>query len=418
MQFKTTIKVFQQVVDSAYRALSNRPTHAILSNLLIEVDSNGELKVTGDSLTICITAYGVVNVQEPGAVLVSGKLLRDMLAKINESDSLLTVCFDESNNSVTFTSDTNFKFNLRVCKEPPSEYPNRSLGMTHYTSPEGTLFLPYAVFAAGVDLTMQSAASDEMKQILTCVRIATKKQPDTEKPTLSFRATNGHHLALVDLILDHGSEFAEFEAIAIPAIQLKTVLSIFGTQQNHENAMLRMVMTENDICLGYQNVVVILRRMLGVFPDVEALIKGYKPIKEYIVKIDALKCALDRCSLYQHITKISFDSRPDEDSALITIRAENSDIGAYTSVTKAELVTDDGDLNPDSQANANVIALDIQLLLKCLRQMEKVSDKCLLRLTGSNQPVIFTSVDKDSKLKPLCDFDGLYLIMPIQIASK
>ena len=86
------------------RAISNRPTHPVLANVLLAADEvTGKLRLTGFDLSLGIQTSISASIDESGAITLPAKLFGEIVSKLS-NDSPLVLTSDEVSQQVELTS--------------------------------------------------------------------------------------------------------------------------------------------------------------------------------------------------------------------------------------------------------------------------------------------------------------------------
>ena len=86
------------------RAVSNRPTHPVLANVLLAADEvTGKLRLTGFDLSLGIQTSISASIEKSGAITLPSKLFGEIISKLS-NDSPLTLISDENSQQVELKS--------------------------------------------------------------------------------------------------------------------------------------------------------------------------------------------------------------------------------------------------------------------------------------------------------------------------
>ena len=82
------------------RAVSNRPTHPVLANVLLAADEvTGKLRLTGFDLSLGIQTSISASIEKSGAITLPAKLFGEIVSKLS-NDSPLLLTSDETSQQV------------------------------------------------------------------------------------------------------------------------------------------------------------------------------------------------------------------------------------------------------------------------------------------------------------------------------
>lgn len=99
-----------EAINIVQKAIQIKNPNPILDCIKIDAEKNGNLKLTGNNLELCIEFFGMCNVPDPGSVALSSKIFGEIVRKL--PDGTVTLSVNESNN-VTTISCQNSEFNIQ-----------------------------------------------------------------------------------------------------------------------------------------------------------------------------------------------------------------------------------------------------------------------------------------------------------------
>jgi DNA polymerase III beta subunit len=184
MQFKVERQPLAEAVAWAARTLPSRPVIPVLAGMLVEATEEGGVSFAAFDYEVSayaeVTADEGVSVSEPGRVLVSGRLLSDIVRSLPPHPVEMVL-----KGSELVVSCGSAEFGLLPL--PVEDYP---------TLPEppglaGTV--PGEVFTAAVAQVTPAAGRDETLPMLTGVRI------DIEGPAMRLACTDRYRIAMREL---------------------------------------------------------------------------------------------------------------------------------------------------------------------------------------------------------------------------
>ena len=213
MKFQVNRDVFSEAVSFAVKLLPQRTTLPILSGILIEANAEG-LVLSSFDYEVSSQTEIQADVEEPGTVLVSGRLLAEIAGRLPNAP--VRVATDESRISVTCGSAS-----FTLLSMPVEEYPSiPEVG-------EESGVVPAEEFAAAVAQVAVAASRDDVTPVITGVQLEVRENH------LSLVATDRYRVAVREIEWDGGSVGAE-EAITalVPARTLQEVGKTFGHSGN------------------------------------------------------------------------------------------------------------------------------------------------------------------------------------------
>lgn len=349
------------------RAVSSRPTHPVLANVLLTADAaTGRLSLTGFDLSLGIQTSILAAVTTSGAVTLPAKLLADIAARLPDGTP---VTLEAAGDAVTLTSLSG-SYELRGL--PASDYPDLPLQQS------GTpITLDAGALLAGLRSTLFAASSDEAKQLLTGVHLRLTADG------LECAATDGHRLAVLTIPGEGGDL-----SLTIPARslrELERLLGNSGSLQLYEGKG-QAVITSGDRLLT-------TRILEGTYPADRQLIPGgFK--RSIVLDRRAFVAALERVAVladpHNNVVKLAID--PDQDQVIV--RADAQDLGRG-SESLAAVIT----------GEAETIAFNVRYLLEGLKAIS--SGQVVLQANAATTPVVLEPVEDEAGFQ--------YLVMPVQV---
>jgi DNA polymerase-3 subunit beta len=213
MKFQVNRDVFSEAVSFAVKLLPQRTTLPILSGVLIETTETG---LTLSSFDYEVSARTEIDAQvdEPGRILVSGRLLADIASRLPNAPVEFSA--DDSKISVSCGSA---RFTL--LSMPVEEYP------TLPQVPEQSGLLPAELFSNAVSQVAVAASRDDVTPVITGVQL------EIAENTLTMVATDRYRVAVREIDWDSGeTQSGEPVTALVPARTLQEVGKTFGHSGN------------------------------------------------------------------------------------------------------------------------------------------------------------------------------------------
>lgn len=179
MKFTVDRDVLSEAVSWTARSLSPRPPAPVLSGLLIRAEAQ-TVTISSFDHEISAQLHIEAEIEDQGTVLVSGRLLNDIVKALPNAPVTLEV--DDSKAVVTCRSS---RFTLSTM--PVDEYPELP-GMPALA---GTV--DGSAFARAVSQVITAASKDDTLPILTGVKV------EFEGDTITFLATDRYRLAMREI---------------------------------------------------------------------------------------------------------------------------------------------------------------------------------------------------------------------------
>ncbi|GLK26441.1 DNA polymerase III subunit beta [Agromyces luteolus] len=211
MKFQVNRDVFSEAVSFAVKLLPQRTTLPILSGVLIQAEGDG-LVLSSFDYEVSSRTEIQADVEEPGTVLVSGRLLAEIAGRLPNAP--VRVSTEESRISVTCGSAS-----FTLLSMPVEEYPSiPEIG-------EQTGVVPAEEFASAVAQVAVAASRDDVTPVITGVQL------EVRETNLSLVATDRYRVAIREIDWDGGGVAGEGDAATtalVPARTLQEVGKTFG----------------------------------------------------------------------------------------------------------------------------------------------------------------------------------------------
>jgi len=369
------------------RAVASRPTHPILSNLLVTADEvTNKISLTGFDLNLGIQTSFDATVSQSGAITIPSRLLSEIVSKLpNESPVSLTV--EELSDNILLKSDRG-SFNIKGI--PSDDYPQLP-----FVESGTSLEIDPSSFLQALKMTIFSSSNDESKQLLTGVNFKFKKS------ILESAATDGHRLAVMlnndqDLNLQDNSDDlkdSDFNlSVTIPTRSLREIEKLVSCK-SYENSI-KLFYDKGQVVFISADQIITTRTLEGNYPNYSQLIpdsfsKVFKFNKNsFIESLERIAVLADQQS---SVVKINLN-----DDRYASISADAQDIG------NAE------ELLPVTYSGEKLeIAFNVKYLLEGLRVIS--SENVLLKCNLSTTPAVLLPDDNITSFT--------YLVMPVQVRS-
>jgi len=369
------------------KAVAQRPTHPILSNILFTADEvTNKISLTGFDLNLGIQTSFDANVDKSGAITIPSKILSEIVSKL-PSESPVTLKVEENSENILLKSDRG-SFNLKGIAS--DDYPKLP-----FVESGTSLDINPSVFLQALKLTMFSSSNDESKQLLTGVNFKFKNH------SLESAATDGHRLAVV--LTSEGENFSKLEmtddlnngedylSVTIPTRSLREIEKLVNTKINEET--IKLFYDKGQIVFISSNQIITTRTLEGNYPNYSQLIpdsfsKIYKFERNLLINsLERIAVLADQQS---SVVKININ-----DDKFASISADAQDIGNANELIP---VAFNGELID--------IAFNVRYLLEGLRVIS--SENIILKCNLPTTPAILVPDD---------DSSFTYLVMPVQVRS-
>jgi DNA polymerase-3 subunit beta len=209
MKFQVNRDVFSEAVSFAVKLLPQRTTLPILSGVLLETTETG-LKLSSFDYEVSAQTEIDANIEQPGRILVSGRLLADIASRLPNAP----VQFSVNDNKISVVCGS---ANFTLLSMPVEEYP------TLPQIPEQSGLLPAESFANAVSQVAVAASRDDVTPVITGVQL------EVAENTLTMVATDRYRVAVREIEWDSGDTGSgETLTALVPARTLQEVGKTFG----------------------------------------------------------------------------------------------------------------------------------------------------------------------------------------------
>ncbi|WP_423921055.1 DNA polymerase III subunit beta [Frigoribacterium sp. 2-23] len=209
MKFQVNRDVFSDAVSFAVKLLPQRTTLPILSGVLIDAHSDG-LTLSSFDYEVSAQTDIPAEVDEPGTILVSGRLLADIASRLPNAP----VTFSTEENRIAVSCGS---ANFSLLSMPVEEYP------TLPTVGERSGLVPGDAFALAISQVAVAASRDDVTPVITGVQL------EVTENALSLVATDRYRVAVRGIDFDPGTVAStETTSALVPARTLQEVGKTFG----------------------------------------------------------------------------------------------------------------------------------------------------------------------------------------------
>ena len=376
MELTIDAKDLAAVLALPNRAVPNRPSNPVLTNLLLKAEGD-TLAVTGSDLgAVTITAKASASIAVQGEILLPAKLLTDMMGRM---DGNLALNWDPETSQATINT-LGGKYSLSG--QPGEDYPliERAEGQQ--------LILEASTLARAVESTLVTASDDESKQILCGVHL----QPVADG--LEVASTDGHRLSVFPVAQE---ALEAFTPVTLPSKGLKALSGHLGKAEG----MVAVTLDNTIATFDLGDLVFTTRLLEGQYPEYRRLIPTAFAVETLINRqawIDALSRIMVVASQKQGI-----------------IRHQWNDQGQL--VLEADVQGSSGRELVDCEASEGQ---GEDVLGKAKNPMAFNGDYLLdgLRVFGSEQVILHTNTPTSPATITAPGSSQVYLVMPVQIRDQ
>jgi len=353
-----------------HSVVERRNTIPILSNVLIEAEEEGGLRLMATDLDLQINETVPADVTEPGATTVPAHTLFDIVRKLPEGSQVELIAAEGRMQ----VNAGRARFTLSTL--PRDDFPVIAEG----DLPTG-FELPAATLRQIIDKTRFAISTEETRYYLNGIYLHVS---DEAQPVLKAAATDGHRLARVTVARPEGAQ--GMPGVIIPrkcVAELRKLLDeVDGTVQTS--------LSESKIRFGLGNAVLTSKLIDGTFPDYSRVIPT---ANDKLLKLDprSLEEGVDRVSTIASERTRAVKLSLDRDRVTL-------------SVTSPENGTASEEVPADYAAESVEIGFNARYLLDILGQIE--GDVMEVHLADAAAPTLLRENDKAP---------ALYVLMPMRV---
>jgi DNA polymerase-3 subunit beta len=368
--------VLAEAVTWTARSLPSRPPVPVLAGLLLEADAQGSLVLSGFDYEVSARVEVPADVDEPGKVLVSGKLL----AEISRSLPNKPVEVTQSGSKVSVTCGAS-RFSLLTM--PVDEYPALP------QMPDVAGSISGDVFTEAVSQVTTAASRDETLPILTGVRM------EIEGETLTLLSTDRYRLAMRELPWRPASS----DTSAVALVRARTLSEVAKAIGGGSDVTLALSSGGGQELIGFESGGRRTTSLLvdGEYPKVRSLFPSESPVHA-VVETAPLVEAVRRVAL---VAERNTPVRLTFDDGQVTLEAGQGDDAQASEALEATL-------NGEQIA----IAFNPQFLLDGLQAL--TTPFVRLSFTQPTKPAVLTG---QAEADGSDDAGFRYLLMPVRMAG-
>ncbi len=364
------------------RAVSARPTHPVLANVLMIADvETQQVKLSAFDLSLGIQTSFAAEVEVGGKLTLPAKLLNDIVSRLPDGNITLEDGAAEGSEShlLTILSSVSGRYQVRgMGAEDFPELPVVENGEVAQ--------LPIEAFIDGLHGSLFAASADETKQVLTGVHLSLQAEG------LEFAATDGHRLAVVETIAEEGSPVNDAALnlkVTIPAKALQELAKMLDKQAG---GSVTVQFDQSQVVFEWTDQRLTSRLLEGQYPNYRQLVPK-QFARQLTVERRLLLSALERIAVLadqkNNIVKLSLDSGAQQ----IALSVDAQDVGSGREVFPAQITGEDLD-----------VAFNVKYLMDGLKVI--TTSEVQMQLNTATSPTV---------LSPLGGMKMTYLVMPVQV---
>ena len=353
-----------------HSVVERRNTIPILSNVLIEADEDGGIRLMATDLDLQINERVEASVADPGATTVSAHTLFDIVRKLPEGSQVELIA-----------AENRMQVNAGRARFQLSTLPRDDFPVIAEGDLPTRFELPAATLKQIIDKTRFAISTEETRYYLNGIYIHVS---DEAQPVLKAAATDGHRLARVTVPRPEGAQGMPGVIIPRKCVgELRKLLDeVDGTVQ--------VSLSDTKIRFDLGSAVLTSKLIDGTFPDYSRVIPT---ANDKLLKLDprAFEEGVDRVSTIASERTRAVKMALDRDK--ITL-----------SVTSPENRTAAEEISADYGADSVEIGFNARYLLDILNQIE--GDSVEVHLADAAAPTLLRENDKAP---------ALYVLMPMRV---
>ena len=353
-----------------HSVVERRNTIPILSNVLIEADEEGGIRLMATDLDLQINETVEANVTDPGATTVPAHTLFDIVRKVHEGAQVELIAAEGrmqvNAGRARFTLATLPRDDFPIIAE--GELPTR-------------FELPAATLRQIIDKTRFAISTEETRYYLNGIYVHVS---DEAQPVLKAAATDGHRLARVTVPRPEGAQ--GMPGVIIPRKCVGELRKLL----DEVDGSVQISLSDSKIRFGLGNAVLTSKLIDGTFPDYSRVIPT---ANDKLLKLDprGFEEGVDRVSTIAS-----------ERTRAVKMALERDRV--TLSVTSPENGTAAEEVPADYGAESFEIGFNARYLLDILGQIE--GDTVEVHLADAAAPTLLRENDKAP---------ALYVLMPMRV---
>ena len=353
-----------------HSVVERRNTIPILSNVLIEAEEDGGLRLMATDLDLQINETVEANVTDPGATTVPAHTLFDIVRKLPEGSQVELIAAEGrmqvNAGRARFTLATLPRDDFPVIAE--GELPTR-------------FELPAATLRQIIDKTRFAISTEETRYYLNGIYVHVS---DEAQPVLKAAATDGHRLARVTVPRPEGAQ--GMPGVIIPRKCVGELRKLL----DEVDGSVQLSLSDSKVRFGLGNAVLTSKLIDGTFPDYSRVIPT---ANDKLLKLDprGFEEGVDRVSTIASERTRAVKMALDRDRVTL-------------SVTSPENGTAAEEVPADYGAESFEIGFNARYLMDILAQIE--GDVVEVHLADAAAPTLLRENDKAS---------ALYVLMPMRV---
>jgi DNA polymerase III subunit beta len=364
------------------RAVSSRPSHPVLANVLVEADAASQrVSLSAFDLSLGIKTSFPAQVETGGVLTLPAKLLGDIVSRLPDGDLTLDSEVDESFLTTLTSASGRYQVRGMGAEEFP-ELPGVDQGEVAHLAVEALI--------EGLRGSLFATSADEMKQVLTGVHLSL--QPDG----LEFAATDGHRLAVVQTLNQADDQPTKSPAtpsldVTIPGKALQELIKLLERQGGSSVAVR---FDQGQVVFEWVDQRLTSRLLEGQYPN----------YRQLLPKQFAHQVTIDRRSFVSALERISVLA--DQKNNIVKLNLDSMNQQLLLAVDAQDVGSGRESISAQASGEGLEVAFNVKYLLDGLKAITTTDVQ--MQLNTSTSPAILT---------PVGGLQMTYLVMPVQVRN-
>ena len=364
MKFSVSRSELLDALSVVGKGMSARSTLPILSGILVSA-SEGEIQLQATDLEVSVRRSCAALIEDPGQVVVPGKLLTEIVRSLPEAAVTL-----ETEAETAHIRCQNSSFTVKTLNA--SDFPKFPEVVV-----EKTVSLPSVVMGTAVRRVSRAVSRDETRATLTGVLVV------VEGPSLRMVSTDSYRLAVSEVVLEQNSQ--ENIEVVVPGKALDEV-----TRLAPSDGEIKIGLSENQIVFEFGQTTFVTRRIEGNFPNYKQIIP-----KDSTTTVDI--SSEEFTASVKRVSLMALHNSP------IKITVNTADQTLSLSAATQDVGDASEDLMVKAEGDDVSIAFNHSFLMDGLTSAG--SDTVRIEIKDAEKPGLLKSVDEEG---------FLYVLMPVR----
>ena len=367
MKIITTKSHLLNGINIVQKAVPSKTALPILEGILFEA-ANGKLKLSSTDLEIGIETTINVDVIEHGKIVVSSKIVGEIVRKLPDSDIEIETT---DNNSIHIKCE---KSNFKIMGLPSDEFPDLPV-----IKKENGITLSQNIFKDMIRQTLFAVSTDEIRPIITGVLLEIVGEKITMVALDGFRMAVKWHSIIND---------KNYKAV-IPGKTLSEISKIIEDKEEAVN----IYFSKNQVMIQIEDTIIVSRLLEGEFINYKQIIPSEYKINVKVNK-EKLEDSCERAALFARDSSnnmIKFEIT--DENMVIKSNSQNGDVNEVVDIKK--------------EGNDIEIAFNAKYFIDVLKV-----------INGNEINIEFTNNVSPSIIKSNADTGYLYLVLPARFKKS